>query len=104
MAVQRATHVHAEPNPMRGGSNRRQVHKWIKRPGRVITDEKRIQSELFRQPCCCEKMPGRAPRRVDGEHLYGKASPIAELLWPGGLLPVQRADDTLRGSANEVAS
>jgi hypothetical protein len=33
--------------------------------------------------------------------LYGKASPIAELLCPGGLLPVQRVDDTfLRGACD----
>ena len=71
------------------------MHEWIERPGGVITDEEGIQSELFGEPRCCEEVAGRVPWRVDGEHLYGKASPIAELLCPGGLLPVQRADDTL---------
>jgi hypothetical protein len=43
-------------------------------------------------------------RRVDGEHLYGKASPIAELLRPRGLLPVQRVDDTFLASAYAIAA
>ena len=49
MAIERATDVYAESNPMRGGSNRRQVHEWIERPGGVIADEERIQAELFGQ-------------------------------------------------------
>ena len=48
-------------------------------------------------------MSGRVPRRVDGKHLYGKPSPIAELPCPGGLLPVQRVDDTFLGSPDDVA-
>ena len=103
MAVQGAAHVYAQSNPMSGGSDRRQVHKRIERPGRVITDEERIQAELFGQPRRGEKMAGRVRRRVDGEYLYGKARPIAELLCPGGLLPVQRDDDTRLGSAMRFA-
>src|SRR5262245_28154809 len=65
---------------------------------------RRTQSEILGQPCCCEKMAGLVARRVDGEHLYGKASPIAELPCPSGLLPVQRAHDTLLGSSHDVAA
>jgi hypothetical protein len=50
MTIERATDVYAEPNPMRRGTNRRQVHKWIERPGGVIADEKRVESKLFGQP------------------------------------------------------
>src|ERR1043166_8948879 len=104
MTIERATDVYAEPNPMRRGTNRRQVHKWIERPGGVVADEERVESKLFGQPGSRQKLPCRIGRRVDRKHLHSKTRLILELTCPGCLLPVHRVDHTSLGSASAVAA
>jgi hypothetical protein len=86
MTVKRTAHVHAQPYALGGDRQRRQVYPRIERPGRMIAEKNRVESQRLSEAPCRQQMNRWFGWCVDRKDMQRESNVVAMLLdpWCGG--------------------